>query len=161
MADVYTNLAITLSFITTFYWFKIWVGNIKAAGANRKWSPEDKVAFDVDKNKDKGDTPTEQQQEVFTKADRWSNINSNDWENIPWALFVFWAILIIGHELSVEMTLYLSIIHTVFRLLHTVFYAFSINPKGVPLRSLMYGLGQLTAGICAIMLPIGACLEYA
>eukprot|EP01084_Bolivina_argentea_P313344 542624_1 len=171
-----TQLAITLSFITTFFWLKIWFGNVKASGANRKHSPEDKIAFgkddgtmghgleatspDDDQNL-KSDVGNSQPTSTFTSKDRWSNINQNDRENIPCTLFIFWGCAIIGHELTTDIVFYTSILFTIFRLAHTICYANGINPKGVPLRSLMYAFGQLTALVSAIMLPIGAVIKYA
>eukprot|EP00484_Ammonia_sp_Unknown_P001963 CAMPEP_0197024374 /NCGR_PEP_ID=MMETSP1384-20130603/4922_1 /TAXON_ID=29189 /ORGANISM="Ammonia sp." /LENGTH=183 /DNA_ID=CAMNT_0042452743 /DNA_START=38 /DNA_END=589 /DNA_ORIENTATION=+ len=174
-----TQLIIALSFITTFFCLKIFFGNSKAAGSNRKLSPEDKIAFGVDDgttghdleagllanapdaagNDDK-QSAQNQSAPAFSSKDRWSRINANDWENIPWTLFIFWACAIVGHKLSTQIVFYTSILYTVFRLGHTICYANGINPKGVPIRSLFYALGQLTAVISAVMLPVGALIQY-
>ena len=167
----YVNqLAIALSFITSLFFLKIFFGNIRAAGATRKWSPEDKIAFKIDpeyapidKKDDEDDGGVQesaQQSETFTKRDRWANICSNDHENIPYALFIFWGCFAIGDDMCCPIVFYTSILYTIFRFLHTIFYANGINPKGVPLRSLMFGLGQLSVVVSAIVLPIGAIRKY-
>ena len=127
--------------------------NLKGFGKNRKWSPEDQVAFK--KNDDDIDS-MEKGNANFTSSDRWTNINENDKENIPYTLLLMWGILIIGDDISINVLFYTSIIYTFFRLLHTIFYYFGVNKNPLPLRSFVWLLAQIAGAILAIMLPVGA-----
>ena len=148
------DTVITISILTSLFWFKITYQNVKGFGKNRKWSPEDEIAF---KENDESDPEAQNTEKTeFTSADRWTNINENDKENIPYTLLLMWGILIIGDDVSIDVLFYTAIIYTLFRLLHTIFYYLGINQKPLIPRSFSWLLGQIAAAILAIMLPVGA-----
>eukprot|EP00484_Ammonia_sp_Unknown_P022606 CAMPEP_0197024144 /NCGR_PEP_ID=MMETSP1384-20130603/4777_1 /TAXON_ID=29189 /ORGANISM="Ammonia sp." /LENGTH=156 /DNA_ID=CAMNT_0042452487 /DNA_START=93 /DNA_END=563 /DNA_ORIENTATION=+ len=150
MADPF-DAAIVLAFITSFFWFKTVIQNNLGA-SSRKVAPEDVEAFGIEQ--------TEEQKAVeFTTKDRWTNINGNDRENVQYTLFLMFGNFFLGNEAAMTVGMYASICYVVFRLLHTIFYLKGINGKPVPLRSLCFGLGQLSALTLAIMLPVGAVLN--
>lgn len=185
MSSTFDAALIAVSCVSTFFFCKIFVGNYQARGKSRKLSPEDREAFNIKyrpvKQKDDeevgggngggGDdaAPTEVDAlngaERFTRRDRWKNLGNNDKENIPYAMFIFWGLIIVGFvggdsiDWVNSVTLYTSILYTICRLLYTVFYLYGCNSRPVPLRSLVYGLAQLIAAIAAISLPIAAILS--
>merc|ERR1719385_686139 len=79
--------------------------------------------------------------ENFGAKDRIYNININDKENVPYALFLIWFIILINEETCVEVCMWVSIAWVVCRLLHTVFYYCGLQPW----RSLIWMVGQLAA----------------
>ena len=172
MSSPFGEAVIAVSFVTSFFFAKIFLGNLKSFGTNRKISPEDKAAFNLEydaigQKEDGADDDNAPDIAVteFSSKDRWTNVSNNDKENIPYALFIFWGSIIVGSSMTDDwfnqITFYTSILYAVFRLLHSVFYIFAINPKGVPLRSLMFMFGQLTAMTAAVSLPIAAILTFA
>ena len=181
MSATFEQAVVAVACVTTFFWLKILIGNFKSAGKSRKLSPEDRAAFNiqytpVDK---KDDAPDEDvgggsgaginldpsasnRAERFTNRDRWNNLTNNAKENVPYALQVFWGCIIVAYigndniEWLNGVTLYTSSLYAVFRFLYMIFYLYGINSRPVPLRSLVYGLGQLVAGIAAICLVVAA-----
>ena len=149
------DTVILISIITSLFWFKIMYQNLKSFGKNRKWSPEDEEAFR--KEVDQQDVESQENDgQEFTFSDRITNVNENDKENIIYALLLMWGILIIGDDVCIDILFYTAIIYTVFRLLHTIFYLLGINAKPLIPRSFAWLLGQISAAVLAITLPVGA-----
>merc|ERR1712154_182739 len=118
-------------------------------------SPEDLAAWKIDADELK--MKQEKEKDEFTTWDRWRNIYLNDSENIPYALFVFWGMVLVGGNICANGAFYLSIIYCLFRLLHTTMYAMAISRA----RSIMWLIGQLSVLTALIMLMIGSIVEYA
>ena len=150
---------IVISFITSFFWFKIFIQNVSGDKSSRKWSPEDAKNWPemAGKNNDIEQSNDEQ----FTIKDRVTNVNSNDKENIPYTLIVMWGIFMINNESTNKALFYLSIIYLAARLLHTLFYLAGINEKPLVLRTASFMIGQLTGACLAITLPVGAIMNSA
>eukprot|EP01083_Nonionella_stella_P184128 667345_1 len=147
---------IAVACVTSILFIKMMVTSGKAKSP-RKWAPEDYAAWKKDPDEHK--RQMEREKEEFTKGDRWRNIYLNDSENIPYALFIFWGLVIVNGPICAPSAFYLSIFYCLFRLLHTIFYALGIQGSGSK-RSLMWAFGQLTSLIAAVMLVVGAIVKY-
>eukprot|EP01084_Bolivina_argentea_P116635 207210_1 len=108
--------SIAMAFITAYFFIKIFFQNNKGA-KKRKTSPEDLKYYNKEydpinkKENEDDDGGGSVRQTEFTQKDRWSNINANDNENIPWALFVFWGCIVIGEEYCCLITFFTSILY--------------------------------------------------
>ena len=113
------------------------------------------MCIEIDENStSQNKTVKENREKKFTTQLRWRRIVQNDIENVPLALIIFWASIIVNSNASVICIT--SVFFTIFRVLHTFLYAKRIQPW----RSLTYALGQLMVLICCITMFICSYIEH-
>ena len=98
----------------------------------------------------------------FTLSERWNRIVRNDLENIPMALILAWSSYVadtetFGDAYDHSITI-LIIAFTLFRYLHTLFYAKSIQP-GRSIAFLMSQLCQCGFGVLLLIEGFNAIVE--
>ena len=95
--------------------------------------------------------------DIMTKKERIGNINGNDKENVPYTLFLVWAVYIVANLNQdaypcLDVLFISCLVWLLARVSHTFCYLFGLQP----FRSLSYLFGQLAALSMAITLVIAS-----
>ena len=86
----------------------------------------------------------------FNKKERWRRIVMNDLENIPLGLIILWVNPMC--DANGVVTSLCAIIFVICRILHTILYAYSLQP----FRSISFTIGLLSIFVASINLIIGS-----
>eukprot|EP01083_Nonionella_stella_P071935 193608_1 len=127
-----SQAALVVAYVTTIIWAK-YLLCLQVQGLSSPRPPEDatlptmvtnmmdQVNVDTQQSDDKNNEAT-----TFAKADRWKRIVSNDVESLPIALIIWWACVLTNTFPDVYSIA--SITWCLFRIIHTIFYAHSMQP---------------------------------
>ena len=153
---VATHSIITASWVTALLFFKIWFTLLKQSlggAGGRLVGPEDtgKGFKCRPGDVEQANTESDEQTPIFTAGYRWNRILINDLENIPIALIVFWASVIVsGKEWNQYITTISMGLFMFFRSTHTISYANSLQPY----RSLSYLFSKICTAVAAVNLVV-------